>query len=59
MYLCFEMIKMRARLMEDILNKRKKVQEVAALLSVTRKTVHKWKCRYKIHGIEGLVPEKS
>lgn len=45
--------------MEDILHKRKKVQEVADLLSVSRKTVHKLKCRYKIHGIAWLVPEKS
>lgn len=45
--------------MEDILHKRKKVKEVAELLSVTRKTIHKWKCRYKIHGIGWLVPEKS
>jgi transposase InsO family protein len=59
MALCFEMIKMRTRLMEDILHKRKKVWEVADLLLVTRKTIHKWKCRYKIHGIAWLVAEKS
>ncbi|HRX63727.1 MAG TPA: helix-turn-helix domain-containing protein [Candidatus Absconditabacterales bacterium] len=53
------MIKMRARLIEDILQKKRKVQEVAELLSVTRKTIHKWKSRYKIHGIGGLIPEKS
>jgi transposase InsO family protein len=59
MALCFEMIKMRAKLIEDVLHKRRKVQEVADLLSVTRKTIHKWKCRYKIHGIAWLVAEKS
>lgn len=58
MNLCYEMIKMRARLMEDILNKRKKVQEVANILWVSRKSIHKWKCRYKIHGMAGLIPEK-
>jgi uncharacterized protein YjcR len=45
------MIKMRAKLIEEILHKRRKVNEVAELLSVTRKTIHKWKCRYKIYGI--------
>lgn len=58
MYLCFEMIKMRIKLIEDILHKRRKVNEVAELLSVTRKTIHKRKCRYKIYGIAWLVPEK-
>jgi len=59
MALCFKMIEMRKKLIEDILHKRRKVQEVAELLSVTRKTIHKWKCRYKIEGISGLVPKKS
>ncbi len=59
MSLCFKMIEMRQRLIEDVLHKRRKVQEVAEILSVTRKTIHKWKCRYKIHWISGLVPEKS
>lgn len=59
MALCFKMIEMRKRLIEDVLHKRRKVQEVAELLSVTRKTIHKWKCRYKIEWISGLVPKKS
>lgn len=58
MALCFEMLKMRVKLIEDILCKRRKVNEVAKLLSVTRKTIHKWKCRYKIYGIDWLVAEK-
>lgn len=58
MYLCHQMLVMRVRLLEDILSKKRKVEEVAEILWVTRKTVHKWKCRYTYYGVEWLVPKK-
>lgn len=56
MPLCYTLIEMRVRMIEDILSKKRKVNEVAEIMWVTRKTVHKWKCKYKYHWPEWLVP---
>jgi len=42
-----------------IINKERKVTEVADILCVTRKTIHKWVAKYKMHGRYGLQPKKS
>ena len=46
---------LREQKLKEIINKEKKVTEVAKELKVTRKTVHQWLHRYKRFGIEGLV----
>jgi len=50
---------MRIRLINDIFAKKRKVSEVAEILWVSRKTIHKRKCRYKYYGEIWLLPRKS
>lgn len=59
MALCYTLIEMRLRMIEDIICKKRKVTEVAEIMWVSRKTVHKWKCRYEYYGPTGLLPQKS
>lgn len=58
MGLCYTLIDMRVRMIEDILSKKRKVNEVAEIMGVSRKTIHQWKCKYKYHGPAWLVPRK-
>lgn len=59
MYICETMVTLREFYVKAIINKEKKVTEVADILHVTRKTVHKWVAKYKIHGRCWLQPKKS
>lgn len=59
MALCYTLIEMRLRMIENILFKKRKVNEVAEIMWVSRKTVHKWKCRYEYYWPVGLLPQKS
>lgn len=52
------MLLMRIRLIEDILSKKRKVQEVADILWMSRQKVHKWKARYMNQWVEWLIPQK-
>lgn len=45
--------------LKQIINKEKKVTEVALELNVSRKTVHQWLSRYKRYGIEGLLRKQN
>jgi transposase InsO family protein len=45
--------------LKQIINKQKTVIAVAGELTVSRQTVHKWLCRYKRFGIEGLITRKK
>jgi len=49
---------MRINLIEDIINKKRKVQEVATICNVSRKTIHKRKRRYIHYGEVWLRPKK-
>jgi len=44
----------KAQLIEDIINKRRKTSEVAIILCVSIRCIEKRICRYKYNGIEGL-----
>lgn len=59
MNICYKMIEIRLQLIEDIVGKRRKVNDVAHILGVTRKTVSQWKARYRMEGPAGIVPRKS
>lgn len=59
MALCISMIDMREKLIQEILNKKRKVKDVADILWVSRKTIHKWKRRYIHYGRAWLIPRKS
>ena len=52
------MIQMRITLLQDILSRKRKIQEVASILSVSRQSVSKWLARYRIEGEVGAVPKK-
>jgi len=59
MYICETMVTLRESYVKAIINKERKVTEVADILCVTRKTIHKWVAKYKMHGRYGLQPKKS
>ena len=59
MPLCYSLIEMRIRMIKDIVSKKRKVTEVAEIMWVSRKTIHKWKCRYKYYWVSWLLPKKS
>lgn len=44
--------------LKEIINKTKKVTEVAKDFKTTRQTIHKWLNRYKRYGISGLIKNK-
>ena len=44
--------------LKEIINKTKKVTEVAEEFKTTRQTIHKWLNRYKRYGISGLLRDK-
>ena len=48
----------KAHLIEDIINKRRKTSEVAGILWVSVRCIQKRTCRYKYNGIEGLIRSK-
>ncbi len=58
-YLCFNLLQMRIRLIQDILSKKRTMQEVSSLLQVSRQSISKWLARYRIEGEAGLIPKKS
>jgi transposase-like protein len=49
---------MKIQLIQDILAKKRSMNEAALLLSVSRQTLSRWKSLYFIHGEKGLVPKK-
>lgn len=57
-YLCFSMLQMRIKLLQEILDGAKKVHEVASLLSVSRQSVSKWLARYRIEWEAWVVPKR-
>lgn len=50
---------LKEKKLKQIINKEKTVVAIASELSVSRKTVHKWLCRYKRYGIDGLIIRKK
>ena len=57
-YICFSMLQMRIKLLQEILDGKKKVYEVASLLSVSRQSVSKWLARYRIEWEVWVVPKR-
>lgn len=50
---------LQVKKLEEIINKDKKVIEVAEEFKVSRKTIHIWLIRYKRFGIDGLIKKKK
>ena len=50
---------LKEKKLKHIISKRKTVVAVAEELHVSRQSVHKWLCRYRRFGIEGLITKKK
>ncbi len=50
---------LKEKKLKQIINKEKTVVLVAKELHLSRQSVHKWLCRYKRFGIEGLITQKK
>jgi len=53
------MIELKWQLLQDILDKKRKVKEVSEILKVSRQSVSKWLSQYRYDGINGITPHKS
>jgi transposase len=58
MYSSQDMILHREHLLKDILEKSRKVKDVAGILSVKRETVSRWLAKYRFEGLDGICPKK-
>ena len=56
---CFSMIEHKKNLLEDILQDKRWVQEVADILKVSRQSVSIWLKNYRDDGIDWIIPKKS
>ncbi len=50
---------LKEKKLKQIINKERTVVFVAEELQVSRQSIHKWLCRYKRFGIEGLITKKK
>ena len=50
---------LKEKKLKQIINKEKTVIAVALELQVSRQSIHKWLCRYKRFGIEGLIVKQK
>ena len=55
---CFAMIDLKREHLQDIVDKKKKVYQVADIFKVSRKTVGQRLHKYKNDGVNGLIPKK-
>ncbi len=59
MYPSDQLLKMKEQLLQDIIDKKREVQEVAEIFGVSRQSVSIWLGKFKHGGIAELVPKKS
>lgn len=55
---CFSMTVLRWDMLQDIVDKKRKVYEVAEIFKVSRKSVSQWLYKYKRDGISWIIPKK-
>ena len=53
MYPSQDMIIHREKLLKEILEKKRRVKEVAEILDVKRETVSRWLAKYRFEGLDG------
>jgi transposase InsO family protein len=58
MYPSYDMIIQRERLLKEILDKKRKIGDVAEFLGVSRETVSRWLAKYRFEGLDGICPKK-
>ena len=54
----FEMSQLKIKLVKEIVNKKRKIKDVAEILEVDRKSVSRWKWKYIQEGEAALIPKK-
>ena len=59
MYPAQKLIEMKGKMLQKVIDKKLKLNEVADSFDVTRQTVSKWMAKYKYGGIAELAPKKS
>ena len=55
---CFWMLELKWQLLQDIIDKKRKVKEVCEILNVSRQSISKWKHKYTNDWINGLLWSK-
>jgi len=58
MYISYETLHMKEKILQQIIKKEMRVKEAAFLLGVTRRSISKWLFRYRYEGIDGIAPKK-
>ena len=58
MYLSYEMLQMKERILKQVIGKEMKVQDAAFLLGVSRRSISKWLFKYRYGGISEIAPKK-
>lgn len=53
-----DVLELKEHLIKEVLEKKRKARDAAAILWVSIRVFNKWKCRYKYHGIQGLIRSK-
>lgn len=55
---CFSMLELKCNLLQDILDKKRKIKDVVEILQVSRQSVSKWLSQYRYDGMNGIMPKK-
>lgn len=58
MYPSDQLLKMKEKLIQEVLDKKREVQEVAEIFGVSRQAVSQWLAKFRHGGIAELVPKK-
>lgn len=55
---CYAYMELKEKMLVEILSKKRKLRDVADILSVSRQSVSKWLAQYKYAWISGITPKK-
>jgi len=55
---CYAYMELKEKMLLEILSKKRKIWEVADILSVSRQSVSKWLAQYRLLWISGITPKK-
>ena len=55
---CWNMTELRIKLVKDIISKKRTVNEVSDILSISRQSISKWKWKYLQEWVQWLIPKK-
>lgn len=56
---CYAYMELKEKMLLEILSKKRKLGDVADILSVSRQSVSKWLAQYKYAWVSGITPKKS